>query len=1773
MRTMSWKKWAVGILGLLFALFVVIGVRALPATAEEEYTQVGTEQALKEAVLAATPGVNKKIRLTDNIALGNVKVGNEEWGLRITGGRDITLDLNGHTLSRSNGQFVINNMYEGTLELIDTKGGGAIANDATNDILIYNYGKLTTSVNMTNNSRLNPDYSYESWLSYTLIQSSAAPSKSDVDDGDYAETWTANKPSVTILDGVLNGPRNGAFINLIDSDLTIKGGTFLRNTDSTSSRSIFTANTYSWQIPEANAERKTFAPENLPALKQEIQEKVGTYLEAYSDYRGCNVLIEGGNFIGSQNRSENITLESKVSVQIPTWDSGFDYINYGSVAIDETFENSVNISGGYWSVDYSSYCTDGLWMRKFDAGKDAGGLTGDDYYVVDEIDTDILVATVAAGESEASFSNFEAAWKYAKTLSGDRTITVKQDATIEQMSLGSDALEGNITLDLNGHKLTHTENKQAILLDGSKEITMTVKDSGTTGEINFVLPSGQAPSSTGGVCVDITNLNARFVLESGTLRQTGYLPNENTYRDPMNNGNGSQARSASVFHIGSSTSSDRLEKINAVEGTIVTIKGGSILSEICYGTEEAHEDPTASPIFVAWLDGHHYQSNFNFRQPNNDGTVKSKAEKFKFDISEYIRGGHTSVFSWNFMDAESDDWGTLSSSFEGLGCVADNGKYIFANVKADDKYYVNGTGYADIQDAITAATPNGAITLLRNVTITEEVVLDGIALDLDVNQRYTLTIGEGGSLKLCGNAELRNGTVEGNLTVDGNVTMRNAAVTGKEEACEVTVQGGTLTILSGEYNCKFAVAEGADATLDITGGSFRGDQVETLANYFAIPFYYAYITDGEEYDEATLYPVKIAPNAQAQKWYQENMVKDAFEISTTDEWNYFAIYVSSGADNFDKKSVKLTADLDFGPENTAIATVANIQPREDGSKLFLPAGTQKYGFRGTFDGGEKTVKGIRVTEINAGLFGRTDGGAKISNITVSDCVFTGGRGIGYFDEYNTEKGWVFVGGVIAQGNHANDDKNPAQNITVQNVTIAQAPNSGSIMGGGYIGQTWSNLCLENITIDQVKLQGNWKMGGIVGFTEASVTVKNGTVSELNTEECTSKYVGAVMGQLVGKSLSLESCEVVDEDTYLVGGADAGTADKKIEIKGAGTNIQAQGTAGAVNNFLYGEHEMAPEVTAPTTEDEGEFTLDFEQQEVKPEWFDTEIGEPEADSTVYVIVRTASGSMLKKALENIAADDKIIAGKSKGSVNVFDESKISNGYCYIYNSEKDEYDIQEISVYNAVLLQELEAAKAELLNRFHYSAAAQAAIDKLYTDAANALGTDLENHPVELGEMSMQDARWIAYTAQRAMNAVLTVSEEEEQRAADAAAELAQSIKDAVSELQIYAASKGVSLTDTSVTEGIQSIEGADSSTLESVLTAAKAAVDAVAAQAQQNAETQEQNAALAQAKANAIGELRLYAASKGVSLDDASVTEGMENLGAADAATLESVLAAAKAAVDAVAAQAQQDAETQGQNAALAQARSDAQNDLRLYAASKGVSLDDASVTEGMENLEAADAATLESVLAAAKAAVDAVAAQAQQDAETQGQNAALAQARSDAQNDLRLYAASKGVSLDDASVTEGVTDLGAADSASIESVLTAAKAAVDAVAAQAQQDAEAQEQQRAEAEAAAALAEARQNAKSELQLYAVSKGVSLDDASVKAGIEEIDAAAQGDIGSKLEAAKQSVSAAQVPVPVETDGGNGGVIALIVIISVEMAVAAGVLVVLALTMKKSKKSK
>ena len=189
------------------------------------------------------------------------------------------------------------------------------------------------------------------------------------------------------------------------------------------------------------------------------------------------------------------------------------------------------------------------------------------------------------------------------------------------------------------------------------------------------------------------------------------------------------------------------------------------------------------------------------------------------------------------------------------------------------------------------------------------------------------------------------------------------------------------------------------------------------------------------------------------------IVNGVYEIGTAAALKWLANEVNSGADYFAGKTVKLVNDIDLN----------NVEWSPIGSAY------KDHGFMGNFDGNNKTIKNLSITNISpdsdgyvyAGLFGVTEG----------------------TDENN---------------------QNNIKNLTIENVNIAT---EGHIVAAA-IAYPYYTI-VENITVKgDIKIEGGDYTAGVLAYTRRCVEAKNLVIVGNSASSITGNYtVGGVISDI------------------------------------------------------------------------------------------------------------------------------------------------------------------------------------------------------------------------------------------------------------------------------------------------------------------------------------------------------------------------------------------------------------------------------------------------------------------------------------------------------------------------------------------------------------------------------------------------------------------------------------------------------------------------------------
>ena len=329
----------------------------------------------------------------------------------------------------------------------------------------------------------------------------------------------------------------------------------------------------------------------------------------------------------------------------------------------------------------------------------------------------------------------------------------------------------------------------------------------------------------------------------------------------------------------------------------------------------------------------------------------------------------------------------------------------------------------------------------------------------------------------------------------------------------------------------------------------------------------------------------ITENTIDTSWYEGEEGTTDFTIATAADLEGFA-YLVNGGDTFSGKTITLNANIDLG------------------GKTWTPI----KNFAGKFDGNNHTISNFALdgTKAHTGFFDTIEGGAEVSNLTISNVDATvGAYRIGIFVRnmagishnvkvkdvtIKTTASTAWVGGFTSFMNWG-----WTTNCTVENVTVDAANGADLIAGFACILQKNSNMVYDNCDVKNFKVNvtdtdsGECVVGGFVAQTQRGweyPEVKNTDVTGLDIT-AVGKVYSAGFVTIPGAHQTASNCTVqgtinatgVTSSTYWAGGflgncgwnADLGQMGHKITNCSANVNITSGGAAvggfvGSVTNL-------------------------------------------------------------------------------------------------------------------------------------------------------------------------------------------------------------------------------------------------------------------------------------------------------------------------------------------------------------------------------------------------------------------------------------------------------------------------------------------------------------------------------------------------------------------------------------------------------------------------------
>lgn len=422
------------------------------------------------------------------------------------------------------------------------------------------------------------------------------------------------------------------------------------------------------------------------------------------------------------------------------------------------------------------------------------------------------VAFAADEEAENTADGSASVGASAKTLQqqidgikGTGTVTLDQDYT-EDITIQQGQ---NITLDLNGKKLTNVQSDTITVTKGAK---LTIEGAGTVDNVTHaksalvnygevVLNNGVtlerssekgtlSPYSNGGnSCYTILNdKGATMTINNATVKNSG------GYSSAIRNGGDSECNDESHLTIKDGNFSGGLNAVKNDECGILTIDGGAFSN-------------TSQYVIMNWNKATITNGTFSVKD-SADAVLFTAAYQANRAVGELIVNNGTFTgngsqkmvenhYGSSYTGTASITGGTFSSdvsAYVAEGYVQNNGTVEqLGETNAVAK--VGNTYYKTLADAVAAAQSGETVKLLKNVTS---------ANILKINQSITLDLGDY-TFELTGSGN----TARAIYINDGaNVTIK-ANEKGGVKAATIALQvnaGGKLTIESGTYTGMYALA-------------------------------------------------------------------------------------------------------------------------------------------------------------------------------------------------------------------------------------------------------------------------------------------------------------------------------------------------------------------------------------------------------------------------------------------------------------------------------------------------------------------------------------------------------------------------------------------------------------------------------------------------------------------------------------------------------------------------------------------------------------------------------------------------------------------------------------------------------------------------------------------------------------------------------------------------------------------------------------------------------
>ncbi len=671
-----------------------------------------------------------------------------EEDITIAEGQDITLDLNGNTLTNESDHTITNS---GTLTITDTVGGGTVDNITHGKGALVNYGTATLNGGTftrsqeagtyePNNANGNSWYTLKNYGYLTINEGATVTTR--LSDGENAvggyssliangyqnsTDYTNNNGLVTVTENVativINGGTFSGGINTLKNDegstATINGGVFTNVTQ---------AAVLNWNNLTING--GTFNDEN-----DNVDAVITGCWESDIGSNGVTV-IEGGTFNGAVT-------------SISGYSEGIDYEISGGT-FSEAFDSSYVADGSVL------YTTDG---DSFTVGTDDEAIDAGISIIIDGIGyTEIpesVVATVGAeGKVPAGYESLQDAIDAA--ADGDTVKLVKDitlDATLE--------INVSVTLDLNGFDITGNVSPNLISISNAGEVTIT-NSAGTESTITNSSTGNTIRSDTTDVAIENISVvsNGYGIVFLGNTTPASAVEadsstfnvltvnniNVNAYAIAISgNGGGNDNYSGTVINVNDST-------LIAQQGTgiyqpqygILNINGDKTVIHGGSGIEiRAGElNVNGGTITATWSEFTRYPENAGGGTSVDGVAIVVSQHSTDLPIKVNLAGGTfisqaeggKSVYEEDMLNETATDkivlnitGGTYEQPVESENCTdfISGGQFV---VKPDDTYLAEGfSGFSEYNGMFVPVTSTTEGTMLEEIEQIRQEIADAIA--------------------------------------------------------------------------------------------------------------------------------------------------------------------------------------------------------------------------------------------------------------------------------------------------------------------------------------------------------------------------------------------------------------------------------------------------------------------------------------------------------------------------------------------------------------------------------------------------------------------------------------------------------------------------------------------------------------------------------------------------------------------------------------------------------------------------------------------------------------------------------------------------------------------------------------------------------------------------------------------------------------------------------------------------------------------------------------